>query len=101
MALVKRRWYVYNCGYGWGGQHTAQNYNFVNDFPNVCQCQGNNICAVLGIYSENLGGVPVTYGNNPKTFSADPTLDSYITDALASGNCSPSYPKPYVYVRYC
>ena len=94
-----RRWYKYNNA--WGGQHNRLNYYFVGNLPNCCVLTADNICAVKGIYSEVLQGVPIVYGANPKTFSGDTKLSSYISAALASGNFAPSGPlqKPYVYVR--
>ena len=98
MSVVTRRWYSYNGTPG--GQHTAQNYFFIANFPNACATPANNICAVLGIYSETLGGgSTTTYGTNPKTFTADPRLDSYITQAFSSVQPAPTLGRPFVYVR--
>ena len=59
MAMVTRRWYLYNCAPG--GQLSAQNYFFITNFPNACAVPANNICAVLGIYSETLSGAPPSH----------------------------------------
>jgi len=101
MSTVTRRWYSYNCASG--GQHNATNYYFVEDFPNNCQSCANDICVVLGVYSMVVGGVTTTFGTHPRTFTADPKLASYITQALATGCYKPSGvgQKPYVYMRYC
>ena len=99
MAIVTRRWYVFiNIP---GGQHGHWAYYFISNFPNACLTSANNICAVFGIYSEIISGVTFTYGTQPKSFTSDWRLDSYITDAYASGTPEPSGPgqKRYVYVR--
>jgi len=94
-----RRWYAYNNASG--GQHNQLNYFFIATFPNACLTSANNICAVKGVYSQTTGAGTTTYGTNPKSFTLDPNLDSYITDAFASGIPAPSNPgqKRYVYVR--
>jgi len=96
---VTRRWYAYNGASG--GQHNQLNYFFIANFPNACLTSANNICAVRGIYSENPGSGTVTYGTNPKSFTSDPRLDSYITDAFAAGTPAPTLAgtRKYVYVR--
>ena len=99
---VTRKWYTFNCAPG--GQHSSQNYFLSQTFPSICgqlPC-GSNVCAVLGIYSEVLGGgSSITYGTNPKTFTADPNLDSYITQAFGSGCYYPNVGQPYVYMKHC
>ena len=99
MTIRVRRWYTYNNTPG--GQQNQLNYFFIGSLPNACLSTANNICAVKGIYSETPLGQPiVTYGTNPKTFTSDTKLSSYINAALASGNPAPANPqKPYVYVR--
>jgi len=100
MATVTRRWYSYNNASG--GQHNQLNYFFISTFPNACLTSANNICAVKGVYSQTSGsGTTTTYGTNPKSFTLDPNLDSYITDAFSAGSPAPSGPgqKRYVYVR--
>jgi len=97
---VTRRWYTYNCASG--GQHNHLNYFYIGNFFG-CLTAANNICSVLGIYSEDTGSSTITYGTNPKSFASDQQLDSYITDAFAGGTSAPSLSgqKRYVYVRNC
>jgi hypothetical protein len=101
MSTVNRRWYAFNGTPG--GQKNQLNYFFISEFPNACLTTASNICAVLGVYSIVPSvGSPTIFGTNPRAFTADPKLDSYITQALASSNPAPSAlpgQKKYVYVR--
>ena len=98
---VTRRWYSYNCAPG--GQFNAANYNYVQNFPNNCVMCAENICVVLGVYSMIVGGVTTIFGTHPRTLAADPRLDSYVADALATGCATPSGfgQRRFVYMKDC
>jgi len=96
---VTRRWYAYNGALG--AQFNHLNYFFINNFPNSCLTTANNICAVLGVYSVDTGAGTITYGTNPRSFSADIQMVSYIWEAFSLGTAAPSLSgqRRYVYVR--
>ena len=90
---IERRWYVYDETLP-GGYLQSDNYFLMGSFPS-CQCSGNQICCIYGIYDD---GTNPPYGDHPKPFSSQ--LESYINSAFSLKSCFPNGSnKEYVYVK--
>jgi len=103
MAIITRRWYVYDGTPG--GQTNQANYFFLSSFPNICPVTATAICAVLGVYSivdPDDSSNNEFFGTNPQSFAQDTALFNYITAASGSTTYVPSGTgqKPYVYKRF-
>jgi len=102
MAIITRRWYVYN---GAGDQFNHVNYFFITSFPNYCPVMAPDICAVLGIYEifDPSSTPPITFfGTHPQSFAVDTALFNYILAATGNTTYIPggTNQKPYLYKRF-